>query len=114
MADGDQWPGLAQREAVMESIPSEDERVLFGMIFALEASDNHRKAVGGVEPRGGRVATVIGDGLTGDEPLDEIPRVTAALRPSARVLSQIGLSGMGGDGVDRIECESRQRQPGVP
>ena len=57
LADGDQWPGLAQREAVMESIPSEDERVLFGMIFALEASDNHRKAVGGVEPRGGREST---------------------------------------------------------
>jgi hypothetical protein len=60
------------------------------------------------------VATVIGYRLTGDESLGEIPSVTAALRASAAVLSQIGLGGMGRDGVDRIEREPRQRQPGVP
>ena len=103
MADRRERPDDPERQALLERVPRDLERVADLERRLLDPPHDGEEPAGRVQAGSGGVAPAGVDRLAVDEALDQVPSRSAALPTEPCFLAQIGLGGLGGDGVDRVD-----------
>ena len=103
MTDGDEGPGGPERHVLCERVAGELEGVANGEGGLFDPADDGQERPGRVQSGRGAMAPARFDRLAVDEALDEVPRRSPALGPHAGLFAQVGLGGLRGDDVDRLD-----------
>jgi hypothetical protein len=112
VTDGDEGPGGPERHVLFERVAGELQGVANGERRLLDPADDGEERSGRIQSGRGAMAPTGVDRLAVDEALDEVAGRSAALRADAGLFAQVGLGGLRGDDVDRLDRRPGEREAG--